>query len=173
VTTYLDIETTSKKADEGMIVAMGVLKGDTPQVRFAKTPEGERAVLEWLTQELGDCDLLVTWYGSGFDIPFILARAVLLGVDMERIFTVPSLDLYVWCKRHLLLSSYKLESVAKFLGMSRRVDFQGGDVSTLFKLTIQGDENAKNLIIEHCKEDLELLRYVHERMKSCGSSELG
>ncbi|MEM2865520.1 MAG: ribonuclease H-like domain-containing protein [Candidatus Hadarchaeales archaeon] len=162
---YLDIETSSKTADEGSVVALGILRGEKPHVRFCADEGEERAALEELARELEGCDLVVTWYGSGFDLPFLKARAILLGVDLRRLLLLPSLDLYLWCKRHLLLSSYRLDSVARFFGLSRKVEFEGKDVSTLFRLALRGDQTSKELILQHCAEDLELLREVHRRME--------
>jgi uncharacterized protein YprB with RNaseH-like and TPR domain len=165
VVVYLDIETSGMKADRGMIVAVGLLKGKEPEVRFADTPEGERGVLEWLRDELEDCNKLVTWYGSGFDIPFLLARAALHEVDIRRLIETPMLDICEWSHGHLLLSNHKLESVARFFGIRRALEFHGEDVSALFKLAARGDLEARKLIVDHCKEDLILLKRVHERLK--------
>ncbi|MEM3012451.1 MAG: hypothetical protein QW084_03710, partial [Candidatus Hadarchaeales archaeon] len=48
---------------------------------------------------------------------------------------------------------------------SRKVEFEGKDVSTLFRLALRGDQTSKELILQHCAEDLELLREVHRRME--------
>jgi uncharacterized protein YprB with RNaseH-like and TPR domain len=153
------------KADRGMVVAVGLLKGEEPEVRFADTPEEERKVLEWLYDELEGCSELVTWYGTGFDVPFLLARAALYGVDLRRLIETPMLDLCEWSRGHLLLSSYRLESVARFFGIQRTVEFHGSDVSALFKLAARGDHEARKLIVDHCKEDLFLLKRVYERLE--------
>ena len=57
---YLDIETTSRKADQGMVVAIGLLRDEEPEVRFAERENEERAALEWLRERLQGCDELVT-----------------------------------------------------------------------------------------------------------------
>jgi len=165
VIAYLDIETNAVKADWGMVVAVGLLKGEEPEVRFADTPEEERKVLEWLRDELQNCSKLVTWYGPGFDIPFLLARAALHQIDLSKLIEIPMLDLCEWSRGHLLLSSYKLESVARFFGTQRALEFHGGDVSALFKLATRGDYEARRLIVDHCKEDLLFLKRVYERLK--------
>ncbi len=162
---YLDIETSSRKANSGMVIAIGLLKGEEPEVKFAETPDEERRALEWLRGELRGCKQLVTWYGSGFDVPFLLARAALLDIDLRKLVEIPMLDLCEWSRGHMLLSSYRLESVAGFFGIERGLEFHGGDVLTLFKLVKRGDYEARRLIIDHCKDDLRLLKRVHERLK--------
>jgi uncharacterized protein YprB with RNaseH-like and TPR domain len=162
---YFDIETTSRKADSGMVIAIGLLKDEEPEVKFVETPDEERKALEWLRGELSGCRQLVTWYGSGFDVPFLLARAALLNVDLRVLAEIPMLDLCEWSRGHMLLSSYRLESVARFFGIQRDLEFHGGDVLTLFKLVKRGDYEARRLIIDHCKDDLRLLKRVHERIR--------
>lgn len=162
---YLDIETISKKADQGMVIAIGLLKGEEPEVRFAETLEEERRLLEWLRKELEGCNKLVTWYGSGFDIPFLFTRAALHKVDLKKFFDISMLDLCEWCRGHMIFSSYSLESVAKFFGAQRKIEFHGSDVGTLFKLIARGNFEARKHIVDHCKEDLILLKYVHEKLR--------
>ncbi len=163
---FLDIETSAMKADKGMVVAVGLLKGEEPEVRFADTPEEERKLLEWLGSQLEGCELIVTWYGSGFDIPFLSTRALIHNIDLARLTEIPMLDLCEWSRANLLLSSYSLDSVARFLGISMAKEFHGRDILALFKLAERGDHEARRLIVEHCKEDIVVLKRVHERIKS-------
>jgi uncharacterized protein YprB with RNaseH-like and TPR domain len=165
---YVDIETNSKKADDGMIIAIGLLTDGEPEVRFAGSLEEEKKILEWLKNKLNNCDLVVTWYGSGFDIPFICTRALVHNVDLSILNEIQMLDLCQWSRAKLLLSSYSLESVAKFLGISGGrgfKEFRGTDILALFKLVERGDYEARKLIVEHCKEDITVLKLVHERLK--------
>lgn len=162
---YLDIETTSLDADHGPVIAIGILKGDRPEVRFIESPGGERGLLEWLKAELDDGGTVITWYGSGFDVPFLLTRAALLGVDLTPLARAPKLDLCEWSKEHLKLSKYGLESVARFFGLQRKMEFRGSDVPTLHKLARRGDEKAKSMIVQHCEDDIQLLKSVHEKVK--------
>jgi len=164
---YLDIETNAKKADEGIVVAIGLLTDNEPEVMFAESFEEEKKGLEWLKSKLKDCEMLVTWYGSGFDIPFLSTRALAHNIDLTELTEIPMLDLCQWSRANLLLSSYSLESVARFFGISRGKgfkEFHGTDILALFKLAERGDHEARRLIVEHCKEDITVLKLVHERL---------
>jgi hypothetical protein len=168
VVAYLDIETNAKKANEGMVVAIGLLTGDEPEVMFAESFEEERKALEWLKNKLNNCDLIVTWYGSGFDIPFLCTRALIHKIDLSELNEIQMLDLCQWSRARLLLSSYSLESVARFLeinGGKGFKEFHGTDILALFKLAERGDNEARKLIIEHCKDDIVVLKLVHEKLK--------
>ncbi len=166
VALYLDIETTSMKADLGMVVVIGVLGEGEAELIFSGNKRDERKALEWLKEKLENCDLIITWYGSGFDIPFLLTRAIHHGVDLSKLAEIPMLDLYQWAKANLLLNSYKMTSVARFLGIDEGTgDFAGPDVLTLFKLWERGESRASDMIVQHCREDLHVLKRVHERLK--------
>jgi len=165
---YLDIETSSKTANDGMVISIGVMAEGEPEVRFSDSFEEERRSLEWLKGKLENCELLVTWFGTGFDVPFLLSRSIIHGVDLTRLTEVPMLDLYEWSRAKLLLSSYSLESVARFLGISGGKgfkEFHGADILSLFKLVERGDLESRRLIVEHCKEDVRVLKLVHEKLK--------
>ena len=169
VTAYLDIETNSKTASDGMVIAIGLLMdGDEPEVRFADSFEEEGKALEWLLGKLKNCDMIVTWYGSGFDIPFLATRALAHDIDLSKLTEPQMLDLCEWSRANLLLSSYSLEAVARFLGVSGGKgfkEFRGTDIVALFKLVERGDLESRKLIVEHCKEDIVVLKLVHERLK--------
>ena len=166
---YLDIETNSKTANDGIVIAIGLLMGDDePEVRFADSFGEEGKALEWLRGKLKNCEMIVTWYGSGFDIPFLLTRALAHNIDLSKLTEIPMLDLCEWSRANLLLSSYSLESVARFLGISGGKgfkEFRGTDIVALFKLVERGDLEPRKLIVEHCKEDIVMLKLVHERLK--------
>lgn len=165
-TAYLDIETTARKADEGMVVAVGILIGDEPEIVFAETLEEEKRILLWLKEKIKECGLLVTWYGSGFDIPFLITRGITHGIDLSGLGEIPMLDLCEWCRANLLLSSNSLQSVAKFLGVWEAGNFSGADVGTLFKMSSRGDFEARRQIVQHCREDLIALKRVHEKLEA-------
>ncbi len=149
-----------------MVVVIGVLGDGEAELIFSGNERDEREALEWLKEKLENCNLIITWYGSGFDIPFLLTRAVLHGVDLSKLAEIPMLDLYQWAKANLILNSYKMTSVARFLGIDEETgDFAGADVLTLFKLWERGESKASDMIVQHCKEDLHVLKRVHERLK--------
>ncbi|MGQ9787923.1 MAG: ribonuclease H-like domain-containing protein [Candidatus Hadarchaeaceae archaeon] len=165
---YLDIETSAKTASEGMVIAIGAMSEGEPEVRFSDSLDEERRALEWLSEKLDDCQLLVTWFGTGFDVPFLLSRAILHGVNLAKLTEVPMLDLYEWSRANLLLSSYSLEAMVRFLGLSGSrgfKEFHGSDIQALFKLAERGDLESRRLIVEHCREDVRALKQVHDRLK--------
>jgi uncharacterized protein YprB with RNaseH-like and TPR domain len=163
---YLDIETSAKNANEGIVIAIGVMPGDGQvDVRFASNLDEEKKALEWLKERLKDCDEIVTWFGSGFDIPFLMTRALYHNMDLGELAEIPMLDLCKWSQANLSMSSHSLEAVARFFGISAGKEFHGTDILTLFRLVERGDVDSRRLIVEHCKEDVVVLKRIHDRLR--------
>lgn len=167
VTGYLDIETTGLKADKSSIVAIGLLiePATKPQVMLARNYAEERELLKWLKQEIKKCDKIVTWFGSGFDIPFIITRGTLHGITFPELAEICHFDLCLWVQRNLLLSDYSLSGVASTFGVETDKEFYGGDIPVLFKLAKLGDDLAAQETIKHCVADIMTLKQLHDKLK--------
>lgn len=162
---FLDIETTSRTADMGHITAIGLIKDGEKKIRFVETPKEEADALEWLKKEIEDCELIITWYGSGFDIPFLLTRAILLGVDLSVLMTIECLDLCEFFKEKFSMAKYSLEEVSKSFGIERKKKSNWKNMPSLYLQAISGNEEAKKEIIEHCEDDLRSLKEIYEKVE--------
>lgn len=162
---FLDIETTSRKGDTGQITAIGIIKNDKIEVKFADKPEDEKELLEWFKKELEDCEIIITWFGSGFDIPYILTRAVINNVDISKLIKIPSLDLCKFCKQNFSLAKYSLAEVARSLGIPKNLEINWKDMLALYIKAANGDKNAREAIINHCKDDLQALKKIFEKLE--------
>ena len=66
-TLYLDIETTGMSARHGQVTVVGLYRNG----RMSSLVRGENLTEDRLQAELERSDLLVTFFGSGFDIPYL------------------------------------------------------------------------------------------------------
>lgn len=69
-TLYLDIETTGLSAREGHVTVVGLYRNG----QMTSLVRGETLTEERLHAELEQTDLFVTFFGSGFDIPYLQAK---------------------------------------------------------------------------------------------------
>ena len=162
---FLDIECTNISGDIGQIAAIGIIKDKRKEVKFVENLEEEREALNWLKRELKDCDLIITWYGSKFDIPFILTRALINNLDLSELLKIPSLDLCEFCKRNFLFSKNNLSEISKSLGVPKDKEIGGKDVLRLYLKAICGDKRAREEIIKHCTDDLEALEGIFKKLE--------
>jgi uncharacterized protein YprB with RNaseH-like and TPR domain len=162
---FLDIESSNLRADIGQIIAVGIIKDKKKEVKFVEKPEEEKEVLKWLKKELEGCDLVITWYGSRFDLPFLMTRAIINDLDMSELLKIPSLDICEFCKRNLSFSKNNLSEVCKILGIPKNREISGREVLKLYLKAIHGDKKAKEKIIEHCLDDLEVLEEIFKKLE--------
>lgn len=67
----------------GRILAAGMATGsDRTKVLYAKTEQEEAALVTELWATISRCDLLLTFRGQPFDIPFLRVRSWILGVEI-------------------------------------------------------------------------------------------
>jgi len=101
-------------------------------------PRFERQLLSSLLGLLGEISgaVMLTYYGSRFDVPYVVKRGREYGLDMERVFShVHHVDLYALVKRlHLDLPRYSQKFVERYAGVSRVVsDVSGSNYHSFFQ----------------------------------------
>lgn len=83
-------------ADLGRVTAIGVGGYDFMSIELCRDEDAERVQLEWLAEEIR-AKSIVTFNGSKFDLPFLVRRALYLGVDLQidlDRYRSPHVDLY-------------------------------------------------------------------------------
>ncbi|MFB6143449.1 MAG: ribonuclease H-like domain-containing protein [Halorientalis sp.] len=147
---FFDIETTGLDERHHDVTTVSVHRGGetTTLVR------GRDLTAERLRALLGDADLLVSFYGSQFDVPF-LERSFDLSLDG------PHLDLCYTCRRLDLTGG--LKSIERAVGIDReRPDVSGEDAVRLWRAYQRGDESALETLVEYNREDAANLEALAE-----------
>lgn len=162
----LDIETSSLEADAGVVVGAGLLsdKGRAEYFPVRRTGE-EKNVLVKLIRRLQEFDLVVTWNGRYFDIPFLTTRLLSHNLDPRPIVGKRHIDLNEVVKNRLKLTFTYLDHVCDFFGIEKKRGTMGMDVPRLYVKALEGDRKALSLIRDHCLDDLQATRQVYLRLK--------
>jgi len=162
----LDIETTSLEADAGTLVSAGIMS-DTGRAEYleARRTSEEKSLLLKLVKRLESYDVMVTWNGRGFDIPFLTTRFMKHGLDPRPILRKSHIDLADVVKGRLRLTFTYLDHVCDFFQIDRKKGPMGLDVPHLYVRALEGDRNAAGLIREHCLDDLRATRQVFLRLR--------
>lgn len=163
----MDCEASSLKGDIGILIAVGLILPDgESKIFFASSPEDEREVIEKTIETLRKFreEPIYIWH-TGFDVPFILTRAVKNNINVSDLYDFEFIDLCKFAKENLKLASNKLDEVSKFLGITKDLEITGKNVQGLYLKAVKGDQNARKAIIEHCEEDIEALKAIHQRLK--------
>ncbi len=126
---------------------------------FAQSAEDEPALFAAFANLAKRFDTLISYHGTGFDLPFFKGRQKRLGVDFSEIYTTKKeIDLYQLARtlRHLLpLSNLKQQTIEQFIGCKRTDSSTGGDLIPIYQQYLKHPDDALlSLIIQHNYDDL-------------------
>ena len=143
-TLYLDIETTGTSPHDGEVTVVGLhRRGETVCL-----VRGETLTTERLQAELDTCTLLVTFFGTSFDVPYLRAKFP------ELRFSMPHFDLCFAARRLGLRGG--LKQIERELGIERDSALQGLDGWDAVRLWMQwraGDAAARALLLAYNEAD--------------------
>ncbi len=155
---YLDIETTGLTPFDCEITVIGIhiCRGDDTE--FVQLV-GRDVTADGILQALRDVDVIYSYNGSRFDLPFIHSR---LGINLVELFTHH--DLMYDCWRNNLYGG--LKAVERQLGIRRiLVEMNGFEAVRLWWKYIDSfDLDALNKLLEYNKEDVVNLKTLKEML---------
>ena len=159
VEAYLDIETTGLSAWRDSITVIGIYLAEGGCYRLVQLV-GEGVTRENLLEVLQGVDVIYTYNGSRFDLPFI-NRA--LGVALSRDFKHH--DLMLDCWRNNLYGGFK--SVEVQLGINRQLKgLSGADAVRLWwRYRNDNDEDALAILLKYNEEDVVNLKTLKETLR--------
>ena len=151
----VDIETTGLTPGYDQITVIGLADGAGAKVFVAGRPLGTDEVLDRFREAIKGYDLVVTFNGANFDIPFIEKHFR----DSHFRFEQPHLDL-LWPARSLGLNG-GLKDMEKQIGILRAADIKemrGLEAIQLWGAWKNGDHAAYARLTTYCKADCVNLR---------------
>lgn len=143
-TLYLDIETTGLSARDGQVTVIGLCRNG----RMSSLVMGENLTEDRLHEELTKTDLFVTFFGSGFDIPFL--QTTFPRLNWKK----PHFDLCFAARRLGLQGG--LKSIERELHIERDRSIEGldgWDAVRLWQQWRRGDEGALDLLLRYNAAD--------------------
>lgn len=140
-TCFLDIETTGLDQHHHDVTVVGLHRdGETDAL-----VRGQDLTAERLRRELDAAELLVTFNGKRFDVPF-LETTFDLDVDL------PHLDLMYPCRQLGLTGG--LKEIERRVGIDRdRPDLSGRDAVRLWREYERGDDAALETLVSYNRDD--------------------
>ena len=155
---YLDIETTGLSPKYSEITVVGIHLTDGVDARFIQLV-GKDISSYGILEALEGVDILYTYNGSRFDLPFIYCR---LGINLAQLFT--HRDLMYDCWRCNLYGGFK--GVERQLGIQRRLtEINGYEAVRLWWRYMDSfDLDALKTLLEYNKEDVFNLKVLKERL---------
>lgn len=158
----LDIETTGLSPDSSAFILGGLIcyNEKTFEQYFVENFSEEKQVLEKFIERIKCLDVILTYNGQSFDIPFIMRRARRLGIKIDFKFPY-NLDLYLVLNAHShlrkILPNLKQKTVENFMGLwaDRCDEISGKESIDLFYRYLQNHDNKiRQIILLHNRDDV-------------------
>lgn len=163
-----DIECTGLMADFGFLLcaafgAIGEKKikllslsqfGDGNPLKY------EKALVKEVAKEFSKADILTSWFGKGFDRPFLNAK--MLEYNLPVLPNIPEVDLYFTARANLKVSRKSLQNIAYYAQVeNKKTPVEG----RLWKAAQVGSRKALREIEKHNIADVDVLRDIYMRMR--------
>lgn len=166
---YFDIEASDLSANWGMMLSWCIkYRGDNKIREGAITKKEvfdykfDKRITEELMEELKNVDILVTYYGTGYDIPFTRTRALFHGLEFPAFGSINHWDLFYKVRSKIKTHRKSLEVVTKFFGIEGKTHLEP---QMLFKAQY-GDKEAMKQLLHHNREDVIILERLHDLLWS-------
>lgn len=165
----LDIEATGLKADFGVVLCVGYKWLDNPEVfcpaifdyeEFKHDPTAEQPLLRDILPIIEEADMLITYFGTGYDKKFLTAKFMEYGIGIWP--NVPHVDLYYAVKGNFAISRKSLQNVGYYLGLSNEKTPVEGKI---WRRAQAGHRDSITYIVEHCKADVLILEEAYLKMR--------
>lgn len=168
---HLDIESSQLNASFGFIISWAIKVDGKNQIISDRLTEDDfmvkdkldtdKRVVMSLVKALSEFDVITTYYGEYFDIPFIRSRCLKHGQKFLEHGSINHIDVWKIAKRNLKLHSHRLEAVADHMGVNSKTKLQP---STWARATM-GDTRAIHEVYVHNREDVITLEKVYHLLR--------
>lgn len=174
---FFDIETTGLSPDRCKLILAGLAyyEGDTLVAKqiFADDPSEEPEVITAVLNELKNFDMVVTYNGKRFDMPFLLKRAHRNKIHMNEALPY-NLDLYPAVRSfsplRAMLPDLKQKTVESFIGLweTRTDEISGAEsVELYYYYAGTKDEKIRDVILLHNRDDITQLSKLLKVLDKC------
>ncbi len=154
-------------------VCAAVFYGDNVRSRLVIDEDSDKAeteILEIIFPFFANDNLIITYNGTGFDMPFVYKRAVLLGIIPAE-YAAPTLAqmtarynnnhhidiMTAWCE----YGQYeKLDNLGQFLLDDVKLNINFSDFPEMIKT-----EDGRQKLLDYCEQDVRLTWALYQRFK--------
>jgi uncharacterized protein YprB with RNaseH-like and TPR domain len=163
---YLDIESDGLRADFATMLTWAIKEKDGPTNYDIITKEelfngsADRRLIQSVVDELGKYDIIVGYFSTGFDLPFIRTKALHYGIDFPHYGEVYHWDLFYTVKSKLCLSRKSLDNACDYLGISGKTPLD----KDVWRRAKYGDRDAIQKVLEHNIADVEITEKLHNKL---------
>jgi len=165
---FFDIETTNLKANVGFMIGYCIKDENSDKIfegsvtpREVRNGTLDKKLIKKLLDDLNEFDKIITFYGTGFDLPYIRSRAVHWGYSFPVYGAIVHTDVYYIIRNKFQLTRSSLRTACEFLlGKSNKTEL---DYNTWIRAAT-GHRESIEYVMRHCKQDVIDLQRLYERV---------
>jgi len=165
---YLDIETSNLAANFGIMLSYAIkVRGQnaiycgTISRDDLSSGDLDKNLVSQCIEDMNRFDVVITYYGTKFDVPFIRTRAMYYALDFPKFGYLKHKDVYYMVKAKMRLHSNRLESVCRLLNIKGKTHIE----NEYWIKALTGDKKSLKYILDHNKNDVIILEKVHDRIR--------
>lgn len=164
---FFDIETSGFDANFGFMLSWAMSVGGkvtkdciTPK-EIIKGYGDDKRIISSAIAAIQSVDVVSGFWSTGFDIPYLRARALFHGLPFPAYGSIAHLDLFYASRRLMKLSRRSLQVATEFLGIQGKTHLDGA----IWNKARVGHGPSLGYIMEHNIADVEILALLFERLK--------
>ncbi len=165
---FLDIESDGLKTDFGTMLSWAIMDMDgtfhydkiNKGELFELEDEADRRLVQSLVDVLSEYKIIVTYFGLGFDIPFVRTKALHYDIPFPKYGELFSFDLYYLVRAKLNLSRKSLENVCDYLGIDGKTPLR----KSTWRKAKYGNSKALAEVLFHNIADCDITRQLYNKL---------
>jgi uncharacterized protein YprB with RNaseH-like and TPR domain len=164
---YLDIESDGLKVDFSTMLTWCIKDkdGDIHHSEITKqelfSGDSDKRLVKDLVDKLWEYRIIIGYFSSGFDIPFVFAKALHYGYEFPGQGDIFHWDLYFTVRNKLHLSRNSLDNACDYLGIKGKTPID----KDVWRAAKYGDPKALREVLEHNKGDVVILEKLHNKLE--------
>ncbi len=164
---FLDLEFQNFKANYGILLSYAIKDYGKKKVYGGKITTDEirskyldKELTRRLIKDFSKFDVVVTYYGSKCDLPYMRTRALKWKLKFPSYGYIKHIDMYYIVKAKLSLNRNSLENACALLGIKGK-NHVFGDI---WIRAVTGDQKSIDYIYDHNIRDVAILEKLYNRM---------
>jgi uncharacterized protein YprB with RNaseH-like and TPR domain len=162
---YLDIEAGGLNANWDYMLTWCIKTKDKKEYKYGVIDQSEilsydfdKRIIKELIETLKEYDIVITYYGTKYDIPFIRSRAISHKIKFLGFGSVQHKDVYYMVKSKLKIHRNSLESACALVGIKGKNHIKGN----YWMRAKVGDTKTLEYVLDHNKKDCTILEKLHK-----------
>jgi uncharacterized protein YprB with RNaseH-like and TPR domain len=163
---YFDIETDNLMADFGTVLSWCIKEKEGPIAESIITKKElfngdvDRRVVKEFVDEIRKYKIIVGYFSTRFDLPYMRAKALHYGLDFPEYGEIYHWDLFYTVRSKLKLSRRTLDSACDYLGIKGKTPID----KESWRGAKYGDPVALKEVIEHNRGDVIITEKLHDKL---------